>query len=165
MRPEPRASTLLAVGRVLAEHGRVGEIVISGQSMGPLFAEPRRARVAYGAQGLRPGDVVLYASGNTIVAHRLLAIRRNRRGRFYLAKGDANLGLDPLFPERAVIGRLLEVMLPTGPVRLRRRRGYAYWCLAGAWVQRHLPWRAIKAGRWLRAALRRLVHVGAKPGA
>jgi len=154
-----RASVVLAFGRMLASRPEASEITICGQSMGPLFARPCRVLVQPGSRSLRPGDILLYASGRGMVAHRLLAIRRNRRGRFYLAKGDTNYHCDGLFPERAVLGRVAAVVRPEGTQPLPRRRAYAratyYWVR----LRQLLPWRVIKAGRRLHSLIRRYAHV------
>ncbi len=72
--------------------------VIYGSSMEPtiklgslILAKPAQA------DDLQVGDIIIYRGGNeTTVTHRITGIREEDGNRFFLTKGDASYGSDPL---------------------------------------------------------------------
>lgn len=155
----PQLITYLRLGKLFADHHRTSELTVQGKSMGPLFSAPVRVLLEHGTGSLRPGDVMVYTTGADIVAHRLLAVRWAGRGRFYLAKGDANPNPDPPVPEQAVIGRALGILAADGLQPLARRRAAATLTLCWLAVRPHVPWRARTAGRRILTWCRRKSHV------
>src|SRR5260370_1181305 len=76
---------LLAFGALLGRSGKIIESEISGSSMGSTLPAGRRIRIRpLLPDEYRPGQVVAFVSGNTILAHRI--IFRSRQGA--LTRGD-----------------------------------------------------------------------------
>jgi phage repressor protein C with HTH and peptisase S24 domain len=80
-----------------------------GTSMRPLFAPGTTLRVYPAtANDVRPGDIVLVAAGERLMAHRLIRVEGER----IVTRGDAMPGEDEPLPREAIIGR---VAVPAGP--------------------------------------------------
>jgi len=140
----PGPEVWLGLGRLLERHGRTSEITVHGRSMGALFAEPTRVVVQHGISGLRRGDIIVYLLGGAAVAHRVLAVRRERGMRTFLAMGDANYQPDPPVPEAAVVGKVLAIARPQGPQVLPRRPLLALARLLWVRTRDLVPWRIRK---------------------
>ena len=123
--------------------GRPVVLRVTGRSMEPVL--PRGARLQVSptpAEALVPGDLIVFPLGESVVCHRLIAVR----GRLFHARGDASLSMDPPVHRCQLIGRVTHV-LDTGwrlqsldtTVSRRRARWRARFSLplAAAWRLRH----------------------------
>ena len=88
-----------AVFAALAHDETSTWIQATGDSMRPLIRPGTWLRVRFGESSPRPGQIVVYADGHDIVAHRLVAYRSVGGSRLLVTKGDARAGHDhPLAP-------------------------------------------------------------------
>ena len=71
-----------------------------GPSMRPLIHPGASLLVEFGAPVAGPGDIVLFAHGDLLVAHRVVAWRQTQGTAWLVVKGDAEPYADP--PLRAV---------------------------------------------------------------
>ena len=105
-----------AVLGLWARDGKWAEIALAGLSMSPLIPDGSRLTVRFGRCGLAPGDVILYASGERVIAHRVVRLgRRGRRWGFIKVKGDP-LGFweASWIPVEDVLGRVVALRRPDG---------------------------------------------------
>ncbi len=79
-------------------------IQASGQSMRPLIRSGSWMLVDFGALPRGVGDVVVFARGETIVAHRVVGRLRPHDAATLMTKGDARLTFDPPLARSDVIG-------------------------------------------------------------
>jgi hypothetical protein len=84
--------------------------------MAPLVPAGSRLTVRFGRLGLTAGDVVLYAAGERLVAHRILKLgRRGRRWGHLRVKGDPVRASEAAWiPLEDVVGRVCAVRTPDG---------------------------------------------------
>jgi hypothetical protein len=117
----------------------------SGTSMGPLITPGTWLLVEFGAAPARLGEIVLFAQGEALVSHRLVARRRRPDAAWLVVKGDAEPACDPLLHPDDVLGvvRALRsgaagqaVDLGCGgwPARVAAR--LSYWSARGAALAR-----------------------------
>ncbi|MHC4598412.1 MAG: S24/S26 family peptidase [Planctomycetota bacterium] len=90
----------LAVGKAV----RLG---FGGGSMSPLLRPGDAIRVGAPPARLRAGDVVLYLSGDVLVAHRVIRAPAGRGGSPLLVKGDFTAGGAEFLPRSRVLGLVL----------------------------------------------------------
>src|SRR5260370_4018930 len=96
---------LLAFGALVGRSGKIIESEISGSSMGSSLPAGRRIRIRpWRPDEYRPGQVVAFVSGNTILAHRI--IFRSRQGA--LTRGDNRSLCDLPVPWRSILGLVTE---------------------------------------------------------
>jgi hypothetical protein len=79
-------------------------IEAQGASMRPLIGPGTWMQVAFGAQPRGVGEIVLFARGDRLVAHRVVAWARPPDRGLLLAKGDAEAYADPPLRSRDVMG-------------------------------------------------------------
>lgn len=99
--------SLAAADLVQRSGGEIGSAV-RGHSMGETLPPGTRIRIGRetGA-GYRVGMVVAFLAGDVLVAHRVVRISRDRRGRdVLLTRGDGSLLCDPPIGSRAIIGEV-----------------------------------------------------------
>jgi hypothetical protein len=90
----------LAVGKTV----RLG---FMGGSMSPLLRPGDAIRVGPAPSRLRAGDVVLYLSGEVLVAHRVIRTPSARSGSPLRVKGDFAAGQAESLPRSRVLGLVL----------------------------------------------------------
>ena len=100
---EPAATNLpvarRAVFQALARNDEAIWIQATGDSMHPLIRAGTWMRVRFGEAPRRPGQIAVYRDADLIVAHRLVAVRRDGEGALLVTKGDAEPRHDrPLDP-------------------------------------------------------------------
>ncbi len=76
----------------------------SGTSMRPLITPGTWMLVEFGAAPIGLGEIVLFAQGEVLVTHRVVARRRRQDVGLLVVKGDAELSCDPLLHPDDVIG-------------------------------------------------------------
>ena len=108
-----------------------------GGSMRPFLPTGTELEVAPLTAPLLPGDIVLVAFGERLVAHRLLRTP-TPEGRPALTKGDACRRPDPPVAAERLLGRAIRVRRPSGAwidLRLGRWRVLSLlWTLVTPWV-------------------------------
>jgi hypothetical protein len=148
--------------------------LVASESMSPLIRSGDRVRVGRAEpQELRPGDIVLVASGDgSLVTHRYIGTDRVAGKTFLHTKGDRSLVLDPPWPAAGLLGRIEGVIRGAEELDIRRGRGYlvhrllALLMIGGrAWINR-LPGDLTRRGcyrplRWLAQLLAWLAWLGA----
>jgi hypothetical protein len=130
------ASTWLPLLRdALAREGSF-RFPLRGNSMRPTLPLMCDIEVIPLPPRVRPGDLIVFAAGDTLIAHRLV---RQARGR-WIAQGDARLGPDrPLSPDQVL-----------GIVAAAYADGQRCWPnpfsgpLAAFWVARHWALRPLR---------------------
>ncbi len=120
----PRRDLSTTVTRAIlslwAREGKWAEVSLAGVSMAPLIPDGSILTVRFGRQGLRRGDVVLYALDTRIIAHRVLKLGRSGPRWGYLkVKGDpVRAGEAAWVAVEDVVGRVVAVRRPDGAVAL-----------------------------------------------
>jgi hypothetical protein len=72
--------------------------------MQPLILAGSSLLVEFGARPERCGEVILFQSGDTLVSHRIVGLRRRAGRTFLLTKGDAEPFFDGLVDPGDVLG-------------------------------------------------------------
>lgn len=104
----------------LAQHGRF-VFSLRGNSMLPTLPEECEIEVVPLPGISRPGQLIVFAAGDLLVAHRLVAIKAD----LWRAQGDNRRGPDdPLQPEQVL-----------GIVAAARVRGHRVWPRRGEWAR------------------------------
>ena len=99
--------------RAIAGHGN--SITVQGTSMWPMLQPDDLAMLDLRQHGFRPGEIVVYRSGERLMVHRVLS---SRAGRLVTA-GDSRPLIDATVPTEAILGRVVEVQTADGAVDLR----------------------------------------------
>ena len=140
---------LVREGVLAAWRGGMREccVATSGTSMLPLMPDGSRITVtACAAAALRPGDIILFDSGQTLITHRVLRLRGGPDLRIY-EKGD-NRTAGTWIGSAQVVGRVTALERSGRTIRLDQgvwpligRLVAWYWCglLAGRSLARRLP--------------------------
>jgi len=92
--------------------GRVGRATFTtrGGSMRPFVVHGTTVHVeAVDASAVRPGDVVVFARGVELVAHRVLRHRRKEGRRIFVTKGDVLAAPDEPVAEESLVGRVVAI--------------------------------------------------------
>jgi hypothetical protein len=127
----------------LAQHGRF-VFPLRGNSMRPTLPAECEIEVVPLASAPRPGQLIVFAVGDSLIAHRFVA----RRAGFWIAQGDNRRGPDyPLRPEQ-VLGTVAAARL--GGRRVWPRPGESIW--ARFWLARY---HALQAAR---SAVRKVIR-------
>ena len=106
--PDSAGDQLLAFGALLARSGKIIESVICGTSMGSTLPTGCRIRIhPLSVSDYHAGQVVAFASGGAILAHRI--IYRSRHG--ILTRGDSRSLCDLPIPFDTVLGVVTEYLL------------------------------------------------------
>jgi hypothetical protein len=99
------ATRLLAVVAQLRRTHALVEMRLGGASMVPTIDPDTRIQVRLTDREVRPGDVIVFMSGDRWVVHRVLYRPRRGRARAYLlSKGDAVRLPDPPVRREQVVG-------------------------------------------------------------
>ncbi|MEW6681006.1 MAG: PqqD family peptide modification chaperone [bacterium] len=84
-------------------------LTISGNSMAPLIEDKDKILVLKGnSKEISYGDIILYQIGKRLLAHRIVYLKREKEVLFR-TKGDANIGLDDIFPQKGIIGKVIAI--------------------------------------------------------
>lgn len=94
-----------AVVDLLRRAGAEVESTILGDSMGPTLPAGTRVRIRCGTPPAEPGTIVAFFAGSRLVAHRV--VRRDRRGRHVIPRGDARRLCDPPIPTASLVGAVI----------------------------------------------------------
>jgi hypothetical protein len=100
---DPRDLARTALLETWRRDGAEAWIEATGGSMLPLIRPGDRLLVAFGAQGARTGDVILFRKGGMVVAHRVVGTRTDDE---LIAKGDS----EPFATEDVAASDLLGIV-------------------------------------------------------
>lgn len=89
-----------ATFEIYRQNGEQAWIAARGDSMRPLIAPGARLLVAFGALPTGVGEIVVFAQGERLIAHRVVAWRRSRP----IAKGDAEAFCDAPLEREHILG-------------------------------------------------------------
>ena len=96
--------------RDLLGRGFVVRCRARGGSMFPTFRAGEAITIApVKGGGVRLGDIVLFASGRGVTAHRVVRVRGEGEGRVFITRGDASVTSDEPVEPSAVLGRVVAV--------------------------------------------------------
>ena len=132
------------------EEGRVVRLGFMGPSMSPLLRPGDGIRVGPLPPKLRVGDIVLYPSGETLVAHRVLQLAPAGEANAFVVKGDFSEGGAEILQRSKCLGLVLS----------RERRGITLYLrspfhlLLGRLLALASPW-AVKSGLALPRPMRK----------
>jgi hypothetical protein len=135
MRPRPAADWLPLLQEALAREGRA-RLPLRGDSMLPTLPLACEIEVAPLGREPRPGELLVFALGAGLVAHRLTA----QRGAAWIAQGDNRRAPDPPLPRDQVLGRVVAAF--DGERQVWPRRGERI--RATRWVGRARLWQAAR---------------------
>ena len=109
----------LSVLRAQRGSGETLEFLSTGLSMAPLISEDSVVEITFeDPAGFRPGDLILFARGDSLVLHRLIHRWSTERVIRFREKGDRQLAAAELQIED-VLGRVTAVQRGDGRVVLR----------------------------------------------
>lgn len=128
---------------VLARQGRF-VLLLRGNSMRPTLPEECEIEVIPRAGAPRLGQLIVFAVGDVLVAHRFVA----RKDGLWIAQGDNRRGPDPPLPPEQVLGMVAAVRVQGHRVWPRRGERVRAWL----WVARY---HILRAARWGRQKLLR----------
>lgn len=100
------ANARRAAFNVDAARGTERWITVRGDSMRPLIDLDTALLVRFGAMP-RLGQIAVFADGERLVAHRVVAEQSRRYPEHIVAKGDAEPACDPPTPRTEVLGTVL----------------------------------------------------------
>ena len=99
--------------------GKRHEIRIAGSSMLPLLREGDTVLVQHGwANRIAFGGIIVFRTGERLVAHRVLRLRHSAEARDYVTRGDNAPALDPSVALADVVGRVYAIHRGTYEVTL-----------------------------------------------
>ena len=84
--------------------GRTAWVEATGRSMGSSIEPSSRLLVEFGRLPERRGEIVLLRRGQSLIAHRAVALRRTAQGDRWIARGDDEAYLDPPLAPSDVLG-------------------------------------------------------------
>ena len=103
----------LSLGRIL--HTDVPLAVVSSWSMEPTLHVGDLV-IVQGQSSYKPGDIVVYSTGHSLVVHRIVRILDDGS---FLTKGDANIYADAIHPKLSQIkGKVILVAPYFGSLKL-----------------------------------------------
>jgi hypothetical protein len=138
--------------------GRRTALKTRGVSMAPLVRERDEVAIqALAPERIAVGDLLAFRAGDVVLVHRVVAIDRALEPPVYYEKGDNNLYLTPVTPER-ILGVVVEVV--AGGRRLDLRAGRFVWLgrAVAAYGRRSVPLYA-----WLRRIGQQVLRPGSAP--
>ncbi|GEM_PF-2456939 len=158
--------TRALVLEALAKGKRV-RLRFAGHSMTPLLAPGDEILVEPLPDTLRAGDVVLFRSAETFVAHRVLQARRRRKVPSVAVKGDHSLQGPETLARSDLLGLVVARCRGSSTLDLRsppqRAVGTAL-ALASPWAVRLASWMPGPFRRGLRRCLYRLAGLRGETG-
>ncbi|MFB3816103.1 MAG: S26 family signal peptidase [Candidatus Methylomirabilales bacterium] len=140
---DPRLAAGAALLRDWMAAGGLAWLPLHGDSMRPFLPAGSRVRIGRVAPGeVRLGDLVVYATEERLVCHRVLRRRARGNGHALLTKGDGRRSFEAWVDAAQVLGRVVEVERRGRVLRLRRpgRRLHALAAAAAS-----LGWVALRA--------------------
>jgi signal peptidase I len=96
-------------------------------------------------QSLSRGDIIIYAQGYSLCAHRFLYKQLNNKGTWLVAKGDYRRTMDEPFPSEFLLGRVVAIKKKQQKINLENRSWQiinwvlAIFSLAEGWVFKTIP--------------------------
>jgi hypothetical protein len=145
---EPAKVSPLMMAELLREsltRGKQPLLTVTSNSMAPLFYRGDRISVEeVQIDALQPGDVIVYASSDSLISHRYWHSANDAGSIRFLTKGDRQLCYDTAWPAKQLVGRV--VSRRRGHKRLSLTSGY------GRWLNRQLARLAAFEMSWLGAA-------------
>jgi hypothetical protein len=106
--PKPSAAARKAILGIWADKGTRIRYPIAGNSMLPIVRDGDTALVEHGIRGARVGTIILFRSGKSLTAHRVLRCVRRSGNAIYYVKGDNAWQTDRV-SQSAVIGHVLGI--------------------------------------------------------
>jgi signal peptidase I len=105
-------------------------VKVSGRSMIP-WIRPDDVLLVHcaGMDGVSPGQVVLFARGGRLIAHRVIGRRRVAGQAFLETKGDATWDADAPISETELLGRVTQVFRDGRSIALETLHQAALGCL------------------------------------
>jgi hypothetical protein len=112
---------------------------LCGDSMSPTLPTKCTIEIRPLLEHVRPGTLIVFAAGDSLIAHRLVA----RRGAVWIAQGDGRLAPDAPIGSEQVFGRVAAAFTGNRPIWPRRSEPL----LALAWVVRYHFLRPVRSVR------------------
>ena len=139
MTPALTAETWLPVLREALEHEGSFRFTLRGNSMRPTLPIECTIEIHPLPHDTRPGALIVFASRDSLIAHRLVAQHRDG----WIAQGDGRLGPDALLAPSQVFGVVTAAYLGTEQIWPGPLEGL----LGAAWVARYHLLRPVRWGR------------------
>lgn len=102
--PEARTVARLGLAESYRASGRTAWLEATGSSMGGSIEPSSRLLVEFGRLPERRGEIVVFRRGESLIAHRAVALRRTAHGDRWIARGDDEAYLDPPLAPSDVLG-------------------------------------------------------------
>ncbi|HEX7347192.1 MAG TPA: S24/S26 family peptidase [Candidatus Limnocylindrales bacterium] len=102
--PEARTVARLGLVESYRASGRTAWVEATGRSMGRSIEPSSRLLVEFGRVPGRRGEIVVFRRGESLIAHRAVALRRTAQGDRWIARGDDEAYLDPPLAASDVLG-------------------------------------------------------------
>lgn len=94
----------------ILENDQYVSIKMKGYSMYPTLRPDDIGVIEHCApENLKTGDIIVFKSNRHLVAHRLIAIKKENNNFQFTAKGDKNSFTDPVFSQETLVGRIKEL--------------------------------------------------------
>lgn len=97
----------LELWRDSTEHGLVQ--VVGDNSMLPMIRSGDFLLVEPDCANIRRGDIMVFRFGHELVTHRVISLKDEESGLWYVTKGDNRLWADPDVAASEIIGRVLAI--------------------------------------------------------
>jgi hypothetical protein len=112
------------------------DLTIKGECMTGTLPDGSRVRTQRRAI-YWPGDVIVYARGETMVCHRFLGYVRGRRAWLAITRADNGHEADALFPTWKILGKVVSLDGEQSPVivKLRFKAVRQYLAAALCWLK------------------------------
>ncbi|MBU3956716.1 signal peptidase I [Patescibacteria group bacterium] len=82
-----------------------------GNSMHPLIKEGEKLLVEFGPfSRLSVGEIVVFFKKKKLVAHRIIKIKKNKKGDSYILKGDNLPRSKETLPRRSIVGKVTKII-------------------------------------------------------
>lgn len=115
-------ASLSALKLVLKERGCSVKIRGYGRSMGRLIKKDCQLVVTDFFNQLHIGDVVVFRHRDSLIVHRIVAIKSDNSRSLYLAKGDARPHYDKYISEEFILGKVVRIIHGSQTIELN-----TYW--------------------------------------
>ena len=93
--------------QLIEEKGKI-YLRLSGFSMFPFLKEGDVALIKkVEINALKIGDVIVFKQDQKMVAHRLMALKKNGENNILTTKGDTSKNNDPIFTKKEYVGKII----------------------------------------------------------